>query len=217
MVVILRMRVPAHAFSLGTLLPLPEGTTAELETLVSRGERSQPYLWVIAPEIEARLPVVTERAGEEVTVVELLEDRALLALDWDVEHGTLFSGVSRCEGRVLTASGDPESWTFEIRFPEHAALSRFGHHCEDHGIEFTVERVYSATHTTTDRSFGLTDRQREVLEFAVGEGYYAVPRRCATDHLATRFDISEQAVIERLRRGIVNLVSTTLLSPEREP
>lgn len=212
MVVILKLRVSAGAFALGRALPIPEGASVELETLVDRGERSQPYLWVIAPDVDAALVAVRERAAADVTTVERLRDRGLVALDWDATGGDLFSGIDRCDGQILTGRGDHESWELDVRFPEHADLSRFKRFCEQRGIEFTVVRIYAATVPEIDAAFGMTDRQRETVEFAVRSGYYDVPRRCRTSDLADHFGISEQAVMERLRRGITNLVSTTLLA-----
>lgn len=216
MVVILKVRVVAETFALGRVVPVPEGARIELETLVTREERSQPYLWVLSPDIDAALATIRERTSVDLTVVEVVEDRALIALDWDIEQGDLFSGIRRCDGRILAVTGARDGWVFDVRFPEHAALLEFKRYCEDHDIEFTVERIYYATRPAVDGSFGLTERQREALELAVREGYYAVPRRCRTDALADRFSISEQALLERLRRGIVNLVSATLLSSESD-
>lgn len=214
MVVILKVRVVAETFALGRMLSVPEGARIELETLVARAERSQPYLWVVAPDVETALVTIRERTPVDLTVVEVIEDRALVALDWDIERGDLFSGIRTCDGRILAVTGAHDGWEFGIRFPEHADMLEFRHYCEDRDIDFTVERIYHATRPTVDASFGLTERQREALELAVREGYYAVPRRCRTADLADHFDISEQALLERLRRGIVNLVSGTLLSAE---
>ncbi|MFC7223867.1 helix-turn-helix domain-containing protein [Halalkalicoccus sp. GCM10025322] len=214
MVVILKVRVVPETFALGRVVPVPERARIELETLVTRGERSQPYLWVVAPDVETTVATIRERTSVDLTVVEVIEDRALLALDWDIERGDLFSGIRACDGRILAVTGARDGWEFDVRFPEHAALLEFKRYCEDHDIDFTVKRIYYATRPTVDDSFGLTERQREALELAVREGYYAVPRRCRTADLAERFDISEQALLERLRRGIVNLVSATLLPSE---
>lgn len=214
MAVICKMSVPAETFALGRLLAVPEGVTIELETLVAHGDGSRPYLWILAPDVEKALATIRERTPTGLTTVEVVEDRALVALEWNVEEGDLFSGIASFDGHVLTVRADHEGWVFDVRFPEHAVLSRFGRYCEERGIEFTVERIYHATQPHVDADFGLTDRQREALVLAVRTGYYAVPRRCRTADLADRFGISEQAVLERLRRGIVNLVSTTLLPTE---
>lgn len=211
-VVILKVRFPADAFALGRAASIPAGVTVELETLVDRGERSQPYLWIVAPEIDAALDAGREHTSTEMTTVEVLEGRVLVALDWDANRGDLFSGIGRCDGQILTVTGDHEGWEFDVRFPEHADLSRFKRYCEDHDIRFTVVKIYAATVRRTDASFGMTERQRETVEFAVRAGYYDVPRRCRTSDLADHFHISSQAAMERLRRGITNLVSATLLS-----
>lgn len=212
MVVILKVRVPADAFALGRVLSIPKEVTVELETLVDRGERSRPYLWVIASDVDAALAAVGERASADVTAVEVLEDRALVALDWAANQGDLFDGIRRCNGQILTVTGDHEGWEFNVRFSAHADLSAFKRHCEDDGIEFTVLKIYTATVPIADPPFGMTDRQRETVVYAVRAGYYDVPRQCRTSDLADHFEISSQAVMERLRRGITNLVSATLLS-----
>lgn len=170
MVVILKVRVVAETFALGRMLSVPEGARIELETLVARAERSQPYLWVVAPDVETTLVTIRERTPVDLTVVEVIEDRALVALDWDIERGDLFSGIRTCDGRILAVTGAHDGWEFGIRFPEHADMLEFRHYCEDRDIDFTVERIYHATRPTVDDSFGLTDRQREALELAVREG-----------------------------------------------
>jgi len=52
--------------------------------------------------------------------------------------------------------------------------------------------------------YGLTPLQRDTLIQAVQGGYYSIPRGVSTQELAETFDISDQAVTERLRRAIVN-------------
>ncbi|MFC7057333.1 helix-turn-helix domain-containing protein [Halovenus salina] len=43
------------------------------------------------------------------------------------------------------------------------------------------------------------------------EGYYSLPRQASTQELAETFDVSDQAITERLRRAIEMLVTNTLL------
>jgi predicted DNA binding protein len=56
----------------------------------------------------------------------------------------------------------------------------------------------------------VTGPQREALVLAVERGYYDIPRRCSTAELAAVLGVSDQAVSERLRRGIATLVERTL-------
>jgi len=56
--------------------------------------------------------------------------------------------------------------------------------------------------------------QRETLSYAVSAGYHSLPRRVSTKDIAEEFDISDQAVTERLRRGITTLVTNTLLAAQ---
>jgi len=48
---------------------------------------------------------------------------------------------------------------------------------------------------------GVTEKQREAIEMAIKEGYYARPRDVTLAEMAQEFDISEQALAQRLARA----------------
>ncbi len=55
----------------------------------------------------------------------------------------------------------------------------------------------------------LTERQREIIFFAVEQGYYEIPRKVNTSDLAKKFNISQSALSEHLRkieRVIINSI-----------
>ena len=46
-----------------------------------------------------------------------------------------------------------------------------------------------------------TEKQREAMEYAISEGYYARPREISLAEMAAEFGISEQALAQRLARA----------------
>jgi predicted DNA binding protein len=68
--------------------------------------------------------------------------------------------------------------------------------------------------TRTDPESLLTDRQREVLDAAVREGYLAVPRECTLAELAATLDIDKSTASTVLRRGQARLTEWFLAGPE---
>ena len=52
----------------------------------------------------------------------------------------------------------------------------------------------------------LTDRQQELLELAINEGYYEIPRRVTLRDLADRADISAGTVGEHLRKIEIKVI-----------
>jgi predicted DNA binding protein len=53
----------------------------------------------------------------------------------------------------------------------------------------------------------ITEKQRETLEVAIREGYYTRPRGISLSELAEHFDISEQALAQRLARAEETVMS----------
>jgi predicted DNA binding protein len=212
MSVIVEIEVVASDFELGRILDIVSGVRIELETMVPAGERAVPLFWVYNGDrasFESR--VQDHPSVEAVTEIDEFEDRVLYAIDWNVEFDHFFGATLENEGHVLAATGHSDAWQFEIRFPDHDNLSAFRDALDDARINFDVIRVYNPTRPDAGPWFGLTPTQREALVLAVESGYYDIPRTCTTVELAEKLDISDQAVTERLRRAIVNLVDHSLL------
>ncbi len=215
MSVIVEMTLPSEAFELGRVLRVEGLTRVTLETMVPMGGRPTPFF-----QINNGVRASFKRSVREHTAVEAIrrvnrsDTETLYALDWTPSPGTVFRRLMDMDVAVLNATGSAETWALELRFPDHETLSEFQEYYIDEGIDVTIERLYNPTKPDAGIWYGLTPAQRETLMYAVEKGYYRLPREISTQELADEFDISDQAVTERLRRGIGTLVSNTVLAVE---
>ncbi|MFB6077731.1 MAG: helix-turn-helix domain-containing protein [Halarchaeum sp.] len=212
MPVIAHLRIPAHSFELGRILELESETTIELKSLVPLGETAVPFFSVSENARDRFEENVRKHPSvERLTEVSRHENDTLYSMDWNVERDVFFQGVLQTGAQLLGGTGTMEAWEFELRFPDHDALSAFEEYCTNAHISLEVGRIYNPVRPGTGLWYGLTDAQRETLLRAVRGGYYSIPRRMSTKDLADALDISDQAVTERLRRAIVTLVENTLI------
>lgn len=216
MSVIVVLNLPSRAFELGRILPMEGEASIVLETMVPLEERSIPFFRVHGERTSFEEKVSDHWAVNNIHVVSTHDGDTLYALDWDVSKDTFFEGVVGLGANILEARGVADTWEFELRFPSHEDLSRFQEYCVDNDIPIDVKGLYNPTKPDAGPWFGLTGPQREALTRAVEEGYYSIPRESSTRKLADEFGISDQAMTERLRRAIINLVSNTLLVHEKE-
>ncbi|RQG93994.1 helix-turn-helix domain-containing protein [Natrarchaeobius chitinivorans] len=70
--------------------------------------------------------------------------------------------------------------------------------------------------STADTDTLVTDRQRELLETAIREGYYEVPRECTLADLAETADVDKSTASTILRRGEATLLKWFLTGPDRK-
>jgi predicted DNA binding protein len=214
MSVIVEVSVSTDDFELGRLLSagLTPDAVVELETVVPVGDGAVPYLRVRTAHLEEFLDTVREEAVvDRLRVVDDYDDQHLLAFDWAASRDPLFDGILVRSGvAILSAYGGVDRWTFELRFDDHSEFEAFRDECTEAGVGLDLLRIYRPSSPGTDLSFGLTERQREALVLAVARGYYEVPRGYTTADLAEELGISDQAVSERLRRGVARLVANTL-------
>lgn len=213
MAVIAHLRVPAESFELGRILEVEMSGKVELETMVPLGERAVPFFSVSDAVRESFEESVRDHpsVGEIVEVTRHDSER-LYSLDWNVGRDVLIQGVAEANGQLLSATGTATTWEFEIRFPTHEALSEFQEYCSNAHISLEVGRIYNPVRPGTGMWYGVTQSQREALMRAVRGGYYAIPREMSTQDLADDLGISDQAVIERLRRAITTLTESTLIA-----
>lgn len=217
MSVIAHLRIPSDSFELGRILELDSGTVLELENMVPLGERAVPFFSVQDPnrdEFERR--VRNHPSVEGIREVSQHDSETLYALDWEVSRDVFFQGLVETGAQLLSGKGGPTTWEFELRFPKHEALSGFQEYCTNAHIDLEVGRIYNPTRPEVGLWYGLTQAQRDTLVRAVEGGYYSIPRRMSTQDLADAFDVSDQAVTERLRRAIVTLVEHTLIAALEE-
>lgn len=213
MSVIVELRIPAEDFELGRVLSvLDTSTTVELESLVPVGVTAAPLIWVSGDEHRSlKESLESHPTVDSVEKADELADRTLYALDWSIEYDHLFRWFRDHRMQILSATRENHRWDFTLRFQSHESLSDFQEYCRGARIELDVVRIYNPDGEDRDRLLGLTERQCETLAFAVREGYYDIPRGCTTAELSDQFDISDQAVTERLRRAIATLVRNTLM------
>jgi predicted DNA binding protein len=197
--------VPARDFELGQLVIGHPGVHVELERIVPLDEGILPFFWVSnadPDEVEGTLRSTPEVAA--VARLTELEDRVLYQVEWSRDVDGLVEALVDVSGTVLSASGADDEWRFQLRFPDHDALSAFGRTCEEKEIDIDVKSVYNP-HPPTPES-RLTAQQRRTLRIAHARGYFEVPRRTTLPELASYFGVSKQAVSQRIRRGLNNLL-----------
>jgi len=217
MAVIVHLRIPADSFELGRVLEVREKGTVELENMVPLGQKAVPF-FSVTDDVRASFE---KTVGDHPSVERILEitshdNERLYSLDWNVARDVFFQGIVELNGQLLSASGTASAWEFEIRFPTHEALSEFQDYCENAHLPLEVGRIYNPVRPEADMWYGVTSPQRETLIRAVEGGYYSIPRQMSTQELAEEFDISDQAVTERLRRAIMTLTENTLIAMQAE-
>lgn len=217
MSVIVELSVPAEEFELGRILRVESPVLVVLETMVPLGGRPTPFVRVENGVRDRFEQTVREHPlVNRIRLVDTHADETLYALNWDPSDDSLFKTILNMGATLLGATGDADIWEFELRFPSHDTLSEFQDYYVDRDLPITIKRIYNPTGPDAGPWFGLTPPQRETLSRAVEAGYYSLPRNTSTLQLGEEFDVSDQAVTERLRRGITTLVSNTLLASEEE-
>lgn len=216
MSVIAEIRIEGD-FVLSELLKGLPDVPVQLERVIPAGDRTVPLIWVHTDDPEPVEEHLREhRLVETITQLDTFPDRALYRIEWAEEPDSVFEAVGSKRADLLDAVGVGEVWTFELRFPSHEDLSDFHSHCEAAGLPLTVERIYRPSDTGKNARYGLTDVQYDTLVKALDEGYFSIPRETVTEELATQLGISDQAVTERLRRGITNVLTHILVMPDDE-
>jgi hypothetical protein len=203
--------VPSSEFALDhSLETLPE-LTFEMERIVSSGDEAlMPLLWVRGSSRER----VEETLGDDPTVdnVTLLGDFGdewLFQMEWIGHVDLVVQMLVNAEATILDAVGHRDEWKMRVLYPRRELFSQTHDFCEEHGLNFEVESIRELDSEPAGR-YGLTEEQYEVLATAVSMGYFQVPREVTLQELAEEFDVSHQAISERIRRATNALVEDTL-------
>lgn len=205
--------IPPEALALERALrDFPE-MEVEAERIAAHSTRwVMPCLWVA----EADFDSVDDALANDPTVANVVEteefaDEKYYNLEWSdavKERVDLFLDM---EASILDASATAAGWKVRVRFASREQFDVFREYFDEHDHSF---ELLDLTEPGAPRqSYGeLTPDQRNALVVAVERGYYRVPREVSARELAEELGISHQALSERLRRGMENLVHSTLVT-----
>jgi hypothetical protein len=158
------------------------------ETGVGLIEVTAPDLPAIVSAMDEQEDIVRldlQQASEESALVEFETSEPLLLFSVQESGLPLELPITIRDGEVtveLTASRD--------------RLSAFTAQLEAFGMSFDVEYVREMVNSASL----LTDRQRELLDVAVEEGYYDTPRGCSLTELAEEAGVAKSTASETLHR-----------------
>ncbi|SDR19552.1 helix-turn-helix domain-containing protein [Natronobacterium texcoconense] len=207
--------VPSEEFPLGTVFEkLPE-VTVTLERIIPAQDVVVPYFWVRGTLVDDIEGAFTNHPGvEDIRLVDSVEDEYLLRVEWAVEYSGVLSTLVETEIPLIRAVGTTQQWSFEIRGDDRSDISEFQRRCRDLDIPITLTKLQALTPLETDSEASLTDTQQDTLVLAYNRGYFETPREVTMEELGDELDISQQAVASRLRRGIKNVLGSTLSETE---
>ncbi|MFD1511834.1 helix-turn-helix domain-containing protein [Halomarina rubra] len=120
-------------------------------------------------------------------------------------RATLTAASEESDATWLTLQYDDDWWHTESRFPDQDALDSYRTWLTERDAAVHLDNVY--VEDDDDEGPNLTRRQRETVVLALEKGYFEVPRKATLADLAVEFDVSEQAISQRLRRAYSRLVA----------
>lgn len=215
MTTIVRASLPAAQFALQETLERAPTAEFEIVRVAANGSDDVlPLLWATAEDQEefGSLPdvVAEDSSVKSAEVVTEFDNEYLLQLEWKTRVSVVVHILMEEAATILDARSKGDEWHFRILFPEHDSVSTMYRFCKEYDVYLDFKQITQLSDSFRRGQFGLTENQYQTIVGAYQEGYYDVPRRANLEELADRFDVSHQALSERLRRGHENLIANAM-------
>jgi predicted DNA binding protein len=200
-------------FPLASIFAEFPDTQIELDRVVPTNDAIVPYFWIRGVESELSFDSVSHPGVSEFTIIDSLNDEALIRIDWDFDYESVLTAIIRTDVELISAIGKDGRWTYEVRADDQQAVSAFQSYCQDHDIPITLSELHALSPMSSDGEYDVTEKQREAITLAYARGYFESPREATQDDIADELGISRQALASRLQRGVRRLVASTLIVP----
>ena len=211
MAVLVDLEIAAEAFDLGRITVGDDDIRVTLDRVVPLTAELMPFFWAEGTEFEA-----FERRVREAPIVDSLEaitrldGQVLYRVQWSEDAHDFTALLVESGATILEASGNSR-WQFCLRFDTHGGLRALRNRCREAGIDYRIRNISAQTGSTeTNTRVQLTPGQHEAIVTAVEAGYFDVPRKTTLDELATGFDVSPQALSQRIRRATNEILRDVL-------
>lgn len=208
------LHVLEHTFE---VLPDLELSLEEVHSAGSGDESATVfYHWASGVDFEAfEAAMDADPHCDTLSPISTVGDRRLYRITASEEGSRviLYPVVAKSDIVVLDSTLTRDGLRSRVRIPSREALAAFKETCQEQSLWFSLNRLYREQ--PGGRDYGVTDSQREALLAALEGGYFEVPRETTLRELASAFEVSDQALSARLRRGQAQLLRQTLATDDR--
>ncbi|MGM0590656.1 MAG: helix-turn-helix domain-containing protein [Halobacteriota archaeon] len=211
MTIFVQLAVGAAVLGLEGPSPTNGETRHEFESVIPVGNGSLPTLRSTGGDLDTVVEHL--RALPSVEVVEVVGsdgDEHLFRVRWHENEAGIIDPIQVADATLMRAVGAGSVWQLSLRFPDEGALSTFQSCCQELDITYTVERLNRTG--SQQRDDAIRPKQLNTLRIAMEQGYFDVPRKVTLGELADELGVSDQAVSERIRRGLSAVLTTSLPS-----
>lgn len=201
---------PVTALRVGAYVGGRPGLSVEYEQVVPT-DSSTHYLWATGDDHEQLVRGLrNDPAADSVSILDEIDDRVLVRVRWTDLDSPLLRIIEESDGTLVDVRGRADGWTIHLRFPDQDAVVSFYEASRELGVVPRRLQLSNGGFTRADDGFGLSDVQRETIATAFEAGYFDVPRSSTMTELADELGVSDQAVSERLRRGLGQFLTATI-------
>ncbi len=219
MSVFAEFHIPTEVLALEQTFENAPETVIEVERVVAATDILTPYFWVSTSDLDRfEEAAKADTSVENLEQVDTFEDAALYRANWTENVESIVYAYTNIGALILEATGSADVWELQMRFDDHDRLRQFQEYCVEHGLPYDLQRLHDISNPKTSSQYDLTDKQHTALMTAWEAGYFETPREATLEDLASDLEISQQALSNRVRRGLNTLISNTLRvrSPEDE-
>ncbi|MFC7116476.1 helix-turn-helix domain-containing protein [Natronoarchaeum sp. GCM10025703] len=153
---------------------------------------------------------------ETYDLVDWTEQQGIYYVEHSPETELISTVVTDVGGFLVNTETKGSGWLVHLLLPDRDALNTIWEYTTEKDISLDIIEIYGNTDTDGMESYGLTDEQRDALQIAYAHGYFDEPRSIKLNEAADEMGLSSTAMSGRLRRGIRNLISTTIAEEETE-
>lgn len=208
---VMDLTIPSDQFVLRETVKEVPGVKFEMVRLaVQESESLVPFLWAGTSKTEhVQSELTDDPAVKNVSCTADGENCSLYGVTWSREGRSIINELVDTAASVVEVVGTSDKWSLQVIFPNREAASDTYRSWCNEGFTPSLHRIRNLSAQEGD-VIGLSPTQHRAIAEAYKSDYYDVPRGMTLEELATNFEVSHQALSERLRRGHSNLVEQML-------
>jgi len=149
-------------------------------------------------------------------LVEWTDTKGIYYIEHTEQTRLISTVVTDVNGFLLHTETKDSGWLVRLLLPDREALNAVWEYTRSEDIRLEIIEIHPNDEMETEMTYGLTDEQEAALTLAYERGYFAEPRDVSLGEVAEEMGLSSTAMSGRLRRGMRNLIGTTIADRDRE-